>query len=152
MSHVRTQIRVALAALIGSIDDLTGRVVSDPTEIVDADAGPWAEVAVGPEQIGVMTLGAQGTGRRQARQVSLFAEIHTRGKAAAIEKAEDLCAQIEAKVYNNARLGGLLISPMTLVLIQPQAPDMSGSQPNHTLRLQWNSTYSTAESNASVAI
>lgn len=152
MSHVRTQIRNVFAALVEGATDLTGRVVADPTEVKDADAGPWIEVAIGSEQIQPRTLGNTATGRRLTRQLPLFAEIHTRGKGEAIEQYETIAAAIEAKVFANPRLGGLLLTPMTLALLEPQNPDLSGSLPRHTLRMQWNSAYSTAESNATAAI
>ena len=151
MSHVRTQIRAALVALIESAEGLAGRVVSDPTEVKDADAGPWVEVAVGPELIQPRSMGNSFTGRHMTRQVPLFAEIHTRGAGDGIKAAEDLLALIEAKVFTDRQLGGLLLAPMTLVGVEPSPPDLGGSLGRHSLRVQWNSVYSTTESDATAA-
>ncbi len=146
MSHVRTKIREAMIALIESVSGLSGRVVADPAEIQDADASPWVEVAVGEEQPRPTTFASVPTGRRLTRPVAIFAEIHTRGRGKEpIDQYDALLALIEVKVFQSSRLDGLLLSPLTLALVQPQNPDLSGSLPAHALRLQWAATYVTTE-------
>jgi len=150
MSHARTQIRTALVSVIDQVSRLTGRVVSDPSEIRDAESGPWGEVAVGAEAVTSRMGGNRLTGKILVRQLDVSVMLHVRGKAEAIELSEELLADIDAVIFSNRQLGGLLLTPLTLTTIQPFEPITDGSQPSRSVRVTWTCTYSTTESNPSV--
>lgn len=138
-------------AAFDSIDGLSGRVVSDPSEIEGAQDDPWVEVVVGPELVTNRTIGSQNSGRRLVRQLRVSAWIHTRGYAEAITKQGDVLAALEAKAFSSKRLDGLLFAPLTLESIQPAEPNREGALPRHSVLITWSCAYSTTEADATVA-
>lgn len=152
MSHVRTQIRLALTAVFESIDGLAGRVVSDPAEIRDADAGPWVELVIGAEQSQRITLLSQLGGARVQRQLQVLAGIHTRGYAPAVDERDRITLELEKAVFANRALGGLLASPLVQASIAPSEPDRTGSLPRQHALIEWRGAYCTTEADASAAL
>jgi hypothetical protein len=149
MSHVRTQLRVAIRAAIDGIDAIKGYVVFDQSEVEESRASPWAYVELGDEAIAPQAAGPGSSGRLMRRTVPIRIDLYTYGKAEALDQVEEIGALVEARLFQQQSLGGL-VRGLTLTAVQPDRRAVSSST-NHLLRLTYVAAYFTSESDPTVA-
>lgn len=149
MTHVRTQIRAALREVIDTIPDVHGYVVFDQSEVEEARNSPWVFVELGAEAIAPQANGPGLAGRLMRHTFPIRIDIYTYGKSEALDQVEAIAAQIEAKLFQEQSLGGL-VRGLTLTASDPDRRAL-GQSTNHLLRLTYTAAYFTTESDPMVA-
>ncbi len=110
-SHVRQQIRKAVAAKVDDITDFgTGAAVRVYTDRVHPITTLPAAKVLTSEEIDLEddTMGAAGV-YRVRRRVTVDIEIRASAKTAIDDTLDDLCVKVEEKIMSDDTLGGLAI-------------------------------------------
>lgn len=138
MSHVRQQIRAAMATLLTGLTTTGARVhVNRARPIADA-ALPALVVRTRDENVDALTLNHPGV---LVREMELEVEILASGASAA-DTIDTALAEVEVAVAGDATLAGLLKMPMQFRSVAAQYDDET-SPPLAALSARFIATYST---------
>lgn len=139
-THVRTQIRAAVAAALAGLPLTGSRVYVGRTRPLAKDHDPTILIYTPSETSG---RDANGTPPILARSLTLFVEFRVSTASPPDDLLDDGAASIEPVMWANKSLGGLLLN-MQMISAEQQV-EAQGESHIGGLRIEYRLTYRTRE-------
>ena len=118
MSHIRTELRNAVASTITGLDLTGSRVYKSRIYPIESNKLPCLAVYVQSETIEQATIGAQN----KQRNIELIIECAASATSNLDSTLDDICDDVEIAMANNRNLNGLALE----VLLESTQMDLNG--------------------------